>query len=93
MWRLDGEHIVRRQRSPYPLERKLSNRLYCDGALDLRQHPRTNQDLPWLRFVAKTGGDIGYRPYRGIVEAPLEADGAERGKAVRDAEFRPEPDR
>jgi hypothetical protein len=42
--------------------------------------------LPWLRFIAKPRGHIGYRPDGGIIEATLEADGAERGKAVRNAD-------
>ena len=53
------------------LQRKLTHRLDFHDILDLHEHPRANQDLPWLRFVAKPRGDIGYRPYRGIVEASL----------------------
>src|SRR5262249_11440227 len=34
-------------------------------------------------LIAKTRGDVGNGPDCGIVEAPLETDGAERGKAVR----------
>jgi hypothetical protein len=50
--------------------------------LDFRQHTSTDEDLSRFGFVAKTRGDVGNRPDGGIVEAPLEADGAERGKAV-----------
>ena len=45
-------HVVRCQRPPDPLQLKLTNRLDRYGVLDLRQHPRTNQDLPRLRFIA-----------------------------------------
>ena len=89
------KHIVSRQRSPDPLQLELTDGLDLHGILDLRQHPRTNQDLPWLRFIAEPRGNIGHRPDSGIVEAALEADGAKRSKAVRyaDAEANvvPEP--
>ena len=39
--------------------------------------------MPGLGFVAKPGCDIGYRSDGGIIEASLKADGAERGKSVR----------
>ena len=45
-----------------------------------------NQDLPWLGFIAEPRGYVGHGPYGGIVEAPLEADGAERSEAVRYAD-------
>ena len=45
-------YVVRRQGSPYSLERKLANWLYCDRVLDLRQHPRTDEDLSWLGLIA-----------------------------------------
>jgi hypothetical protein len=44
-WRRSGNNIVSRQRTPDTLERKLSNRLDCDGVFDLRQHTRTNQEI------------------------------------------------
>ena len=81
-----ADHIVRRQRSPDPLQRELTHRLDLHGVLDLRQHSRADEDLPRLGFIAQPRGDIGYRPDGGIIEAPLEADGAERGKAVRYAD-------
>ena len=63
--------------------------------LDFRQHPRTNQDLPGLRFIAKARGNIGYRPDGGIVEASLIANRAERSESVRnpdaEANLVPEP--
>ena len=51
--------------------------------------------MPGLGLIAEPRGDVGYCADSGIVEAPLEADGAERSKAVRyaDAEANvvPEP--
>src|SRR5271168_3521308 len=84
--RCDGEYIVRRQRSPYPLERKLPDRLDGNGILDCHQHTRTDEYLTGPCFVAKARGDVGYRPDGGVVEAPLEADGAESCEAVRYAD-------
>ena len=81
-----SNHIVRRQRPPDPLQLELAHRLDLHGVLDLRQHPRTDEDLSRLGFIAKARGDIGYRPDGGIVEAALEADGAERSEAVRNAD-------
>ena len=34
-----------------------------------------------LGFVAKAGGDVGDRADGGVVEAPFEADGSQRGIA------------
>ena len=81
-----GEHIVRRQRPPDPLQLELTDRLDRHGVLDLHQHPRTDEDLPRLGFIAKPRGDVGNRPDSCIVEASLEADGAERSEAVRNAD-------
>ena len=75
-----------RQRPPDTLERELPNRLDCHGILNSHQHAGTNEDLPWFGFIAKPRGDIGDRADRGIVEASLKADGAERGKSVGDAD-------
>ena len=50
--RLGSDHIVCRQRPPDPLERELTHRLDLHGILDLHEHPRTDQDLPWLGFIA-----------------------------------------
>ena len=80
------EHIVCRQRSPYPLERKLTHWLDLHGIFNFRQHPRTDQDLPRLRFIAEPRSNVGYRPDGGIVEASFKSDGAERGEAVRYAD-------
>ena len=65
------------------LERKLAHGLDLHGVFDLRQHPRTNEDLSRLGLIAKARGDVGYRPDCGIVEASLKADCAKCGKPVR----------
>ena len=63
--------------------------------LDLRQHSRADEDLSWLGFIAEARRHVRYRPDGCIVEAPLEADGAERSEAVRNANAKanvvPEP--
>ena len=78
-----SNHIVRRQWPPDPLQLELADWLDLHGVLDLRQHTRTNEDLPRLGFIAEARGNVGYRPDGGIVEAALEADRAERSEAVR----------
>jgi hypothetical protein len=81
-----GKYVIRCQRPPEALERELTNGFDGHSILNSHQHPRTNQDLPWLGFVAKPRGDIGNRPDGGVVEPPLKADGAKRGKSLRDAD-------
>ena len=81
-----SDHIVRRQGPPDPLQLELTNWLDLHGVLDLHQYPGTDENLSWLGFVAKPRGYIGHRPDSGIVEPALEADGAQRGKAVRNAD-------
>ena len=54
----------------YPLERKLTHGLDLHGILDLCQHPRTDEDLSWLRLIAQSRGDVRHRPDSGIVESP-----------------------
>jgi hypothetical protein len=44
--------VVRRQRPPDPLQLELTDRLDLHGILDLHQHSRADQDLPWLGFIA-----------------------------------------
>jgi hypothetical protein len=78
-------HVISRQGLSDPLQLELAHGLDRHGVLDLRQHPRTNQDLPSLRLIAKPRGNIRHRPDGGVIEASLEPDGAERGEAVRDA--------
>ena len=84
--RRSTKHIIRRQGPPDPLQLELTDRLDRHGVLNLRQHPRTNQDLPWLRFIAQTRGDVGNGADSGIVKAALKADSAKRGEAVRYAD-------
>src|SRR5208282_5284892 len=78
-----SEHVVSRQGTTDTLERKLAHWLDGHGIFDRHEHTRANQDLTGLGFVAKTRGDIGYRPDGGIVEASFKANGAKRGKSVR----------
>jgi hypothetical protein len=51
--------------------------------------------LARLGLIAQPRGDVGYRADSGVVEPTLEADGAERGKAMRNADVEtnlvPEP--
>jgi len=81
-----GNHIVRRQWPPDPLQLELTHRLDLHGVLDLPQHSRANEYLTGIGFAAKTRGDVGYRAYRGVVEPPLEPNGAKRSEAVRNAD-------
>jgi hypothetical protein len=78
-----GDHIIRRQRPPDPLQLELADRLDLYGIFDLRQHSRADEDLPWFGLVAEPGGDVRYGPDGRIVEASFKPDGAERGKSVR----------
>ena len=50
--RSSGDHIVRRQRPPDPLQLELAHWLDLHGILDLRQHSRADEYLPWLGFIA-----------------------------------------
>ena len=73
-----GENIVRRQRTPNPLECELTHRLNRYGIFNCHENARTDQDLTGLSLVAKTRGDVGDRANRGVVEAPFKSDSAER---------------
>ena len=84
--RFGTKHVRRCQRTSNTLERKLTHRLDRDRVFDRRENTRTDQDLTGLGFVTKPRGYVGYCADCGIVEAPLEADGAERGKSVRDTD-------
>jgi hypothetical protein len=76
-WRCSGEDIICGYRTANALEFKLANRLDSDGIFDRHQDTRADEYLTGLGFVAKARRDIGYRPNCGVVEPPLEADGAE----------------
>ena len=78
-----ADHVVRRQRPPDPLQLELADWLDRHGVLDLCQHARTDEDLSWLGLVAQARGHVGYGADGGVIKAALEADGAERSKAVR----------
>ena len=77
------EHIVCRQWPSGSLQLELTDRLDLHGLLDLRQYSGADDDLSRLGLIAEARGNVGDGPNRGIIEAALEADGAERGKAVR----------
>src|SRR5690348_10614859 len=78
--------VVSHHRTANAFERELTHRLDRHSVLDLREHPRTNQDLPGLGFIAEPRSNIGYRADGRIIEASLETDGAERGKPVCNAD-------
>ena len=52
-WGGGGENVVRRQRTPNPLECELTHRLSRYRILDRHENARTDQDLTGLSFVAK----------------------------------------
>jgi hypothetical protein len=82
-FRHSSKYIVRRQWPPDPLQLELTDRLDLNGVLDLHQHAPANENLTGLGLVAKPRGDVRHRANGGVVEPALEADGAERGEAVR----------
>jgi hypothetical protein len=61
-----------------PLQLELTHRLDLHGIRDLRQDPRSDQDLPGPDFIAKPRGDIGDGADSGIIETILEADSDRR---------------
>src|SRR5262249_22764059 len=66
LWRYGGKYIVGRHGATDALKRKIANWFDVDGIFNRHQDTRTNQDLPWLGFVAKTRRDIGYRSDCGV---------------------------
>src|SRR5215475_14554185 len=84
LWRYGGKYIVGRHGATDALKRKIANWFDVDGIFNRHQDTRTNQDLPWLGFVAKPGRDIGHRSDGGVIETSLKTNGAERRKSVRD---------
>ena len=78
-----GKHVVSRQWPSDPFQLELTDWLDPHGVLDLCQYSRADEDLTRLGFIAKPRGNVGYRPDGGVVETSLEADGAQRGEAVR----------
>ena len=45
--------------------------------------------MPRLGLIAQTRRDVRHGPDGGIIKSALETDGAERGKAVRNADAKP----
>src|SRR5262245_15561344 len=84
--RYGGEYVVGRQGPTDTCELKFANGFDAYCILDRHQDPRTNEDLPGLGFVAQPRGDIGYRSDGGVIETSFKANGAKRGKAVRNAD-------
>src|SRR5262249_20094872 len=76
------QDVVRHYRAANALERKLADRLDRYGLLDGLPNARANENLSWLGFFAKPGGDIGYRSDRGIVVATLKSNRAQRRKTM-----------
>src|SRR5262245_17150447 len=54
--------------------------------LDLHQHSRADEDLTRPSLIAQARCHVRHRPYSGIVKSALEADGAKRSEAVRNAD-------
>ena len=77
--------MKRRQGPRDPLQLELACGLDRHDVLNLHQHSRADEDLPWLGFIAEARGHVRYHPDGGIVEAPLIANRAERSEAVRNA--------
>src|SRR5262245_54135781 len=81
---LTVEDVVSRQRAANALKCKIADRFNRYILLHCHQNTGANENLPGLGFVAKPRSDVGYRSDGSIIEAPFKADGAERGKSVRD---------
>src|SRR5262245_36362193 len=77
--RLHAAHAPGRHRAREPLERERADVVGLDHTLDGRGGPRGDEDLAGARLAAEPRGQVGDRPDRSVVEAPLEADGADGG--------------
>ena len=75
-----------RHRAVEALERQLADVLDLDVALELRDHPARDQDLAGLGLAAEPRGEVGDRADGAVVEPSLEADGADGGIALGDAD-------
>ena len=64
-----ADHVVSRQRPPDTLQLELTHWFDRHGVLDLRQHPRTDQNLPGLGLVAQSRGDVRDGADDGVVES------------------------
>src|SRR6516164_7089698 len=76
------QHIVRRHRTADALQVELTHRFDCHGLLNRLPNAWANQDLTGLGFIAKSGRNVGYCSDRGIVEAALKSNRAERRKTM-----------
>ena len=84
--RYSGDYVVSRKRPPNPLQLELTDWLDFDGILYGHQHTRADENLSRLCLIAEPLGDVRDRSDSGVVEAPLKANCAERGKSVRYAD-------
>src|SRR5262245_28709940 len=93
--RYGGKYIVGRYGATNALKLKFANWFDVYGIFNRHQDTRTNQDLPWLGFVAKPRCDIGYRSDGGVIETPLKANSTKRRKSMRntdaEAKLMPQP--
>jgi hypothetical protein len=56
-----AEHVVGREGPPDPLQLELAHWFDLHRVFDLHQYSWTDEDLPRLGFVAKTGSDVKHR--------------------------------
>src|SRR5882672_10228051 len=80
-----AKHVEGRHRSREAAQRQLAERLGLDEALDRGVEAARDEDLAAARLAAEPRGEVGHGADRAIVPAALEADGAERRVALRDA--------
>src|SRR5205823_12351775 len=66
------------------LEREAPESLDLDGILDAAIHALRDQDLAGLRLAAQARREVGDGADRAVVQAPFEADRADRGVPLGD---------
>src|SRR5207249_1892428 len=81
-----AKHVEGRHRPREAAERQLAERLDLHQVLDRGVEPARDEDLAAARLAAQPRGEVGHGADRPVVPAPLEADGAERRVALRDAD-------
>src|SRR6516165_7014963 len=79
------EHIVRHHRTANALECKLADRFDRYGLINRLPNARADEDLTWLSFIAKPRCDVRDSANGGIIPATFKSNGAERCKAMCDA--------
>src|SRR5882672_10871447 len=79
------KHVERSDRPPEAAQRQLAERLRLDKILDRRIEPARDEDLAAARLAAEPRREVGHGADRSVVPAALEADGAQRRVALRDA--------